>query len=78
MKPRIVICATKVPFAYGGAEMLVELYEDLRRRGLELRLSEVHGRIRTALRRAGWELACGAVEGHQTVDAVIRSWRGAS
>ena len=28
MKPRIVICATKVPFAYGGAEMLVDSLRD--------------------------------------------------
>ncbi|HEX4966606.1 MAG TPA: glycosyltransferase family 4 protein [Thermoanaerobaculia bacterium] len=28
MKPRIVICATQVPFAHGGAEMLVESLRD--------------------------------------------------
>jgi glycosyltransferase involved in cell wall biosynthesis len=28
VKPRIVICATKVPFAYGGAEMLVDSLRD--------------------------------------------------
>ena len=37
MKPRIVICATQVPFAYGGAEMLVDsLYDELKRRGFEV------------------------------------------
>ena len=36
MKPRIVICATQVPFAYGGAEMLVDwLRDELRSRGFE-------------------------------------------
>ncbi|HSS77788.1 MAG TPA: glycosyltransferase family 4 protein [Thermoanaerobaculia bacterium] len=37
MKPRIVICATKVPFAYGGAEMLVDsLRDELKSRGFEV------------------------------------------
>lgn len=37
MKPRIVICATQVPFAHGGAEMLVDsLYDELERRGFEV------------------------------------------
>lgn len=37
MKPRIVICATKVPFAYGGAEMLVDsLRDELQSRGFEV------------------------------------------
>jgi glycosyltransferase involved in cell wall biosynthesis len=37
VKPRILICATQVPFAYGGAEMLVDsLYDELKRRGFEV------------------------------------------
>jgi glycosyltransferase involved in cell wall biosynthesis len=37
VKPRIVICATQVPFAQGGAEMLVEsLRDELRARGFEV------------------------------------------
>jgi len=37
VKPRIVICATQVPFAHGGAEMLVDsLYDELERRGFEV------------------------------------------
>ncbi|HEV8578341.1 MAG TPA: glycosyltransferase family 4 protein [Thermoanaerobaculia bacterium] len=37
MKPRIVICATQVPFAYGGAEMLVDsLRDELRSRDFEV------------------------------------------
>jgi glycosyltransferase involved in cell wall biosynthesis len=37
VKPRIVICATKVPFAYGGAEMLVDsLRDELRSRDFEV------------------------------------------
>jgi len=37
VKPRIVICATKVPFAYGGAEMLVDsLREELQSRDFEV------------------------------------------
>jgi glycosyltransferase involved in cell wall biosynthesis len=37
VKPRIVICATQVPFAHGGAEMLVDsLYDELKRRGFEV------------------------------------------
>jgi glycosyltransferase involved in cell wall biosynthesis len=37
VKPRIVLCATKVPFAYGGAEMLVDsLRDELRSRDFEV------------------------------------------
>jgi glycosyltransferase involved in cell wall biosynthesis len=37
VKPRIVICATQVPFAYGGAEMLVDsLRDELKARGFEV------------------------------------------
>ena len=37
MKPRIVICATQVPFAYGGAEMLVDsLRDELKARDFEV------------------------------------------
>ncbi len=37
MKPRIVIVGTKVPFAYGGAEMLVDsLRDELKSRGFEV------------------------------------------
>jgi glycosyltransferase involved in cell wall biosynthesis len=37
VKPRIVICATQVPFAHGGAEMLVDsLQDELKRRGFEV------------------------------------------
>jgi len=37
VKPRVVICATQVPFAYGGAEMLVDsLRDELRSRDFEV------------------------------------------
>jgi MFS superfamily sulfate permease-like transporter len=75
----VVFFMGNVPFVdLAGAEMLVELQKGLRERGIELRLSEVHGRIRLALRRAGWEQAVGAVEGHRTVDELIKGWRETS
>ncbi|HEX3557354.1 MAG TPA: glycosyltransferase family 4 protein [Thermoanaerobaculia bacterium] len=42
MKPRIVICATQVPFAHGGAEMLVDsLRDELKARGFEVDVAAI-------------------------------------
>lgn len=56
-----------------GAEMLMELHHDLRRRGIDLRLAEMHGQVRESLRRAGYEQACGPVVPNQSVASVLAS-----
>jgi MFS superfamily sulfate permease-like transporter len=58
-----------------GAELLEELHETLRERGIALRLAEARGEVRETLRRAGFEDRCGPVSAHQTVAAVTAGWR---
>lgn len=61
MKPRIVICATQVPFAYGGAEMLVDsLRDELESRDFEVAVAALpfHWPTRTELLKGSlaWRL----------------------
>lgn len=58
-----------------GCEKLEELYAALRRRGIALRLAELHGPIRDILRRSGFTEHCIQVEQNQTVAAVLAAWR---
>lgn len=58
-----------------GAEMLTELGEALRARGLAFRLAEAHGEVRESLRRAGFEEHVGPVVANQPVAAAIAEWR---
>jgi SulP family sulfate permease len=57
-----------------GAELLADLHKTLRARSIELRLAEVHGEVREALRRAGFEREYGPLESGQTVDLVVSKW----
>jgi MFS superfamily sulfate permease-like transporter len=54
-----------------GSEMLAELFETLRERGIDLRLAEAHSGVRDSLRRAGFEKFYGPIIPDQTVDAVL-------
>jgi SulP family sulfate permease len=75
--PRLVVFFMgNVPFVdLAGAELLVDLRLTLATRGIDLRLAEVHGEVREAMRRLGSEHAAGLAEAHQTVDDVLRKWR---
>lgn len=57
-----------------GIELLDELHETLRARGITFRLSEAHGALRETLRRAGFEKSYGPIVPDQTVDAVLRQF----
>ena len=61
-----------------GAELLEELHDALRERGIALRLAEARGEVRETLRRAGFEERCGPVTANQPVAAVIAAWRSGS
>lgn len=54
-----------------GAELLTELYETTKARGIQFRLAEAHGNVRDDLRRAGFETHYGPIEANQTVLEVI-------
>jgi high affinity sulfate transporter 1 len=72
-KPRLAVfhLGTVPRVDLAGAELLMELHNVLRRRGIAFRLAEAHGNVRDALRRAGFEQAYGRVEANQTVHEVI-------
>ncbi len=58
-----------------GAEMLEEISESLRARGVEFRLAETRGEVRETLRRAGFERHGPPVVANQSVATVIAEWR---
>jgi glycosyltransferase involved in cell wall biosynthesis len=76
VKPRIVICATQVPFAYGGAEMLVDsLKDELKARGFEVDVAAIpfHWPTRVELLKGSlaWRLVNLDEAGGQRIDLVI-------
>jgi len=75
--PRLVIFFMgNVPYVdLAGAEFLQDLRSTLRRHGIELRLAEVHGEVREAMRRLGSGHADGLADVNQTVDDVLGKWQ---
>jgi high affinity sulfate transporter 1 len=61
-----------------GTELLGDLHETLRDRGISFRLAFPYGEVRDALRRTGFERNHGMLESGQTVDMVIAKWRSES
>jgi high affinity sulfate transporter 1 len=57
-----------------GAELVAELRRTLASRGVAMRLAEVHGEVRDALRRIGFAPLDGRESG-QPVDAVLSEWQ---
>ena len=76
MTPRVVICGAKVPFAHGGAEMLVDsLRDELRRRGfaadvvnLPFQWTDRVGLVKSGL---AWRLIDLTQAGGHRIDLVI-------
>jgi high affinity sulfate transporter 1 len=60
-----------------GVELLEELHDSLRERGIVLRLAEARGSVRETLRRAGYADRCGAVFPNQPVERIVAEWRSA-
>ncbi len=60
-----------------GAELLEELHDALRERGIAFRLAEARGDVRETLRRAGFERHCFPVVANQPVATVLSEWRHA-
>ena len=61
-----------------GAELLADLHKTLRARGIEIRLAEVHGEVREALRRIGFEQQYGPLQSGQTVDLIVSDWKASA
>jgi len=54
-----------------GAELLVELHQTLRSRGIEFRLAAIPSSVRETLVRAGFEEHCGPLTANEPVSAVL-------
>ena len=57
-----------------GTELLGEMREKLHERGIIFRLAEVHGSVREALRRSGFDREYGPLEANETVASVLNRW----
>lgn len=72
----VVLFLGAVPFIdLAGTELLTELNDRLRDRGIAFRLAEAHGPVRNSMRRFGFERHGGQVEPNETVSSVISRWR---
>jgi glycosyltransferase involved in cell wall biosynthesis len=76
VKPRIIICATQIPFAYGGAEMLVDsLRDELKARDFEVAVVALpfHWPTRTELLKSSlaWRLVNLTEAAGKRIDLVI-------
>jgi SulP family sulfate permease len=58
-----------------GAELLEELHQALRERGIAFRVAEARGDVRETLRRVGFEQHCFPVVANQPVATVLSEWR---
>ena len=58
-----------------GVEFLEELHQDLKGRGIEMRLAEAHGQVREVLLRAGFEKQGIPVVPNQPVATILAEWR---
>ena len=61
-----------------GAELLADLHQTFLARGVAFRLADVHGEVRTALRRIEFERRHGSLESGQTVHLVVSAWQAAA
>jgi len=58
-----------------AADMIGELYSDLREQEIELKLAEASGQVRDVLRKAGIEARIGKLGRSTTIHAVIEEWQ---
>ena len=61
-----------------GAELLADLQKTFLARGVAFRVADVHGEVRSALGRMGFQREYGPLESGQTVDLVVSQWQAAA
>src|SRR3954467_9216618 len=72
----VVFFAGSVPrIDLAGAELLTDLHKTLEARGILFRLAEVHGEVRDALGRAGFQRAYGPLDSARTIDQILVEWQ---
>jgi sulfate permease, SulP family len=75
VKLAIFFLGTTPTIDLAGAELLVDLHHTLNDQGIAFHLAEARGGVRDTLHRAGYIDHGRTVEAHQTVVAVLQSWR---
>jgi MFS superfamily sulfate permease-like transporter len=75
VKLAVIFLGTVPMVDMAGAELLEEIHEGLRERGIALRLAEARGNVRETLRRSGFAERCGEVVANQPVTRVVEVWR---
>jgi SulP family sulfate permease len=61
-----------------GAELLADLHRTFLTRGVAFRVADVHGDVRSALRRIGFDREYGTLETGQTVHLVVSAWQASA
>ncbi len=61
-----------------GAELLADLHRTFLARGVAFRVAEVHGEVRSALHRIGFEREHGSLESGQTIHRVVSGWQASA
>ena len=74
VKLAVLFLGTTPAIDLAGAELVADLHNTLKDRGIAFHLAEAHGSVRDALERAGFGDHGGKVEANQTVAAVLRLW----
>ena len=75
VKLAVFFLGTSPAVDLAGAELLEELHQAMRERGIAFRLAEARGDVRETLRRAGFEEHYGPLLANQPVATVIEDWR---
>ena len=69
---RAVFSMGAVPLVdLAGADLLAELHDTLKKRGIEFRLAGTLSEVRELLVKAGYEERCGPVKANEPVAAVV-------
>jgi high affinity sulfate transporter 1 len=78
--PRLVVWSlmTTPLVDLAGAELLMELRQDLGERGIELKLAEARGPLREVLRVAGLEKHFGPIQAHTAIAPTIQQWEAST
>ncbi len=75
MRLVVVFLGTVPHLDLAGVDLLEELFDMLRGRGIDLRLAGAHGQVRDALRRTDFATEHGAIAPGRSADAAIAAWR---
>ena len=71
----VVLSLSAVPNVdLAGAELLANLHSTFRARSIDFRLADVHGELRDALRRIGFDAEYGPLESGRSIDAELSQW----